>query len=95
MATLFRSPDRATLPDIAPPLKTHAPGRGPRRRRPPTNRPPGNFSAMTPRPGIPRAPDDHHALRLWLRMLTCCNLIEGEIRSRLRNDSTPPCRAST
>ena len=32
------------------------------------------------------APDDHHALRLWLRMLTCCNLIEGEIRSRLRND---------
>ena len=32
------------------------------------------------------APDDHHALRLWLRMLTCCNPIEGEIRSRLRND---------
>ena len=32
------------------------------------------------------APDDHHALRLWLRMLTCANLIEGEIRSRLRND---------
>ena len=34
----------------------------------------------------PRRADDHHALRLWLRMLTCCNLIEGEIRSRLRND---------
>src|SRR5690606_34952883 len=23
---------------------------------------------------------------LWLRMLTCCNLIEGEIRSRLRTE---------
>jgi DNA-binding MarR family transcriptional regulator len=31
-------------------------------------------------------PEDHHDLRLWLRMLTCCNLVEGEIRSRLRND---------
>ncbi len=29
-------------------------------------------------------PEDHHDLRLWLRLLTCCNLIEGEIRSRLR-----------
>lgn len=29
-------------------------------------------------------PEDHHDLRLWLRMLTCCNLIENEIRSRLR-----------
>ncbi|MGB6103364.1 MAG: MarR family transcriptional regulator [Pusillimonas sp.] len=29
-------------------------------------------------------PEDHHDLRLWLRMLTCCNLIESEIRSRLR-----------
>src|SRR5256885_17246299 len=38
------------------------------------------------------APDDHHALRLWLRMLTCCNLIEGEIRNRLRSefDTTLP-----
>ena len=38
------------------------------------------------------APDDHHALRLWLRMLTCCNLIESEIRSRLRTefDTTLP-----
>ena len=28
---------------------------------------------------------DHHAeLRLWLRMLTCTNLIESEIRSLLR-----------
>src|SRR5690606_36967246 len=31
-------------------------------------------------------------LRLWLRMLTCCNLIESEIRSRLRieYDTTLP-----
>lgn len=31
-------------------------------------------------------PDDHLDLRLWLRMLTCCNLIESEIRSRLRTE---------
>lgn len=32
-----------------------------------------------------RASDDHHAaLRLWLRLLTCTMLIEGEIRARLR-----------
>jgi DNA-binding MarR family transcriptional regulator len=38
------------------------------------------------------APDDHHALRLWLRLLTCSNLIENEIRSRLRTefDTTLP-----
>lgn len=37
-------------------------------------------------------PDDHHALRLWLRLLTCSNLIENEIRSRLRTefDTTLP-----
>jgi DNA-binding MarR family transcriptional regulator len=37
-------------------------------------------------------PEDHHDLRLWLRMLTCCNLIESEIRSRLRTefDTTLP-----
>jgi DNA-binding MarR family transcriptional regulator len=28
--------------------------------------------------------DDHDALRLWLRLLTCTMLIEGEIRARLR-----------
>ncbi len=28
--------------------------------------------------------DDHQALRLWLRMMACTNLIEGEVRSRLR-----------
>ncbi len=37
-------------------------------------------------------PEDHQDLRLWLRMLTCCNLIESEIRSRLRTeyDTTLP-----
>ena len=31
-------------------------------------------------------PGDHKAeLRLWLRLLTCTNLIEGEIRRRLRD----------
>ncbi|TEA79359.1 MarR family winged helix-turn-helix transcriptional regulator [Allopusillimonas ginsengisoli] len=37
-------------------------------------------------------PEDHQDLRLWLRMLTCCNLIESEIRSRLRieYDTTLP-----
>ena len=35
---------------------------------------------------------DHHALRLWLRLLACTNLIEGHIRSRLRSqfDTTLP-----
>ncbi|MBC3930163.1 MarR family winged helix-turn-helix transcriptional regulator [Undibacterium curvum] len=28
--------------------------------------------------------DDHQSLRLWLRMLSCSNRIENEIRSRLR-----------
>ncbi|MGE5128059.1 MAG: MarR family winged helix-turn-helix transcriptional regulator [Sphingomonadaceae bacterium] len=28
--------------------------------------------------------DDHRALRLWLRLLTCTQLIEGQVRSRLR-----------
>ena len=31
-------------------------------------------------------PDDHDDLRLWLRLLTCCNLIEGDIRGRLRTE---------
>ncbi len=32
------------------------------------------------------APGEHAAeLRLWLRLLTCTNLIEGEIRTRLRD----------
>ena len=29
-------------------------------------------------------PDDHRALRLWLRMLTCTQLIERQIRNALR-----------
>jgi DNA-binding MarR family transcriptional regulator len=38
------------------------------------------------------APDDHHALRLWLRLLTCANMVETEIRGRLRAefDTTLP-----
>jgi len=28
--------------------------------------------------------DDHRALRLWLRLLTCTHLIEAQVRSRLR-----------
>jgi len=39
------------------------------------------------------APSDHGTeLRLWLRMLTCSTLVEGEIRRRLREefDSTLP-----
>ena len=32
-----------------------------------------------------RRPDDHRdEVRLWLRLLTCTNLIEGEVRRRLR-----------
>jgi len=36
--------------------------------------------------------DDHHALRLWLRLLTCTQLIEREVRARLRArfDTTLP-----
>src|SRR3978361_397055 len=31
-------------------------------------------------------PDDHgDELRLWLRLLTCTTMIEGEVRSRLRD----------
>ena len=34
---------------------------------------------------VTERPGDHKAeLRLWLRLLTCTNLIEGEIRRRLR-----------
>jgi len=29
--------------------------------------------------------DDHRALRLWLRLLTCSQLIEREVRRRLRS----------
>ena len=30
--------------------------------------------------------DDHQAVRLWLRLLTCTNLIEARLRSRLRDE---------
>src|SRR5258707_14373596 len=29
---------------------------------------------------------DHRALRIWLRLLTCTQLIERQVRSRLRQD---------
>ncbi len=31
-------------------------------------------------------PDNSRDLRLWLRLLTCCNLIEAQLRSRLRSE---------
>ena len=36
--------------------------------------------------------DDHEALRLWLRVLACTNIIEADLRTRLRQgfDSTLP-----
>ena len=30
--------------------------------------------------------DDHHALKLWLRMLACTNVIESEVRQRLKKE---------
>jgi DNA-binding MarR family transcriptional regulator len=30
--------------------------------------------------------DDHVAIKLWLRILTCANLVEGRIRNNLRRD---------
>ena len=36
---------------------------------------------------VAERPADHeHELRLWLRLLTCTTLIEGEVRRRLRDD---------
>jgi DNA-binding MarR family transcriptional regulator len=32
------------------------------------------------------SPDDHEALRIWLRLLTCTSMIEGAIRTELRRD---------
>lgn len=34
--------------------------------------------------GEPEQPADHAALRLWLRLLACHNLIEAELRGRMR-----------
>ncbi|WP_353153281.1 MarR family transcriptional regulator [Pollutimonas bauzanensis] len=49
------------------------------------------MSATAPTPNTPdlesrTVPEDHQDLRLWLRLLTCCNLVESEIRSRLRSE---------
>lgn len=46
---------------------------------------------MQDRETIARA-DDHRALRIWLRLLTCTQLVEREVRSRLRSqfDTTLP-----
>jgi len=41
--------------------------------------------ARTDRETIARS-DDHRALRIWLRLLTCTQLIEREVRSRLRHE---------
>ena len=30
--------------------------------------------------------DDHHSLKLWLRLLTCSSLIEGRLRTSLREE---------
>lgn len=35
--------------------------------------------------GEPAQPADHAALRLWLRLLACHNLIEAELRGRMRD----------
>ncbi|WP_051083719.1 MarR family winged helix-turn-helix transcriptional regulator [Thiomonas sp. FB-6] len=32
----------------------------------------------------PAVPEDHVALRLWLRLLACHNLLESELRTRMR-----------
>jgi DNA-binding MarR family transcriptional regulator len=36
--------------------------------------------------------DDHHSIKLWLRLLTCSSLIEGRLRTALREqfDTTLP-----
>jgi hypothetical protein len=40
---------------------------------------------LIPRPRPVELPEDHgDEIRLWLRLLTCTTLIEGEVRGRLR-----------
>ena len=39
--------------------------------------------------------DDKLELKLWLRLLTCSNLIEGEVARGCAAPSPPRCRAST
>ena len=46
-----------------------------------------NFAEITAIDQESRAqPQDHLSLRLWLRVLTCTNLIESQIRSQLRTE---------
>jgi len=45
---------------------------------------PPPVSSLAPDLETRTGPEDHDDLRLWLRLLTCCNLIEGDIRGRLR-----------
>ena len=49
----------------------------------PAKTPAGRASRGSDRETAAR-PDDHRALRLWLRMLTCTQLIERHIRNELR-----------
>src|SRR5881409_3262539 len=45
--------------------------------------------ARTDRETIARS-DDHRALRIWLRLLTCTQLIEKQVRGRLRGQFATP-----
>ncbi len=49
-------------------------------------------TSATARPSNDARHDEHEALRVWLRMLTCTNLIEAQLRTRVRTsfDSTLP-----
>ena len=53
--------------------------------------PPAAPDRLADRESIARS-EDHHALRIWLRLLTCTQLIERQVRSRLRSqfDTTLP-----
>jgi DNA-binding MarR family transcriptional regulator len=44
----------------------------------------GDQSAMRADVETRARPDDHQSLRLWLRLLACTNLIETEVRQRLK-----------
>ena len=41
-------------------------------------------TAAARRPARPPAPERHTALRVWLRLLACSSLVEGQVRRRLR-----------
>ena len=45
--------------------------------------PPASPDRLADRESIARS-EDHHALRIWLRLLTCTQLIERQVRSRMR-----------